>query len=111
MLNSRTNRIALYISAVIIIMLILFALLRDNADSVTLREATTMLQEKSVEKVIVSKEYVYLKTKHGVFKIASSQVSPKMFIDQKVEVGGDSNALIYILFSLLFLGFFSFVMR
>lgn len=111
MLNSRTNRIALYISAVIIIILILFAVLRDNANSVTLREATTMLQEKSVEKVIVSKEYVYLKTKHGVFKIASSQVSPKMFIDQKVEVGGDSNALIYILFTLLFLGLFSFVIR
>ena len=111
MLNSKTNRIALYISATIIILLVLFALLRDNADPITLREASTMLQEKSVEKVIVSKEYVYLKTKHGVFKIASSQVSPKMFIDQKVEVGGESNLVIYILFSILFLGFFSLILR
>ena len=111
MLNSRTNRIALYISAVIIIILILFALLRDNANAVTLREAATMLQEKSVEKVIVTKEYVYLKTKHGVYKIAASQVSPKMFIDQKVEVGSESNTLVYILFTLLFLGLISFVIR
>ncbi len=111
MLNSKTNRIALYISATVIILLVLFALLRDNANSVTLREAKTMLQEKNVKKVIATKEYVYLKTTHGIFKIASSQVSPKMFIDQKVEVGGDSNALIYILFGLLFLGLFSLVLR
>lgn len=111
MLNSKANRTALYISAVIILLLTLFALLRDNATSVTLREASTMLHEKSVEKVIVSKEYVYLKTKNGVFKIASSQVTPKMFIDQKVEVGGESNTLIYILFILLFLALSSFVVR
>ncbi len=111
MLNSKTNRVALYISATIIIMLILFALLRDNAHSVTLREANTMLQEKSVKKVIATKEYVYLKTAHGVFKIASSQVSPKMFINQKVEVGGDSNALIYILFAILLLGLLSLALR
>jgi len=111
MLNSKTNRIALYISATVVIVLVLFALLRDNADSITLREASTMLQEKSVEKVIVSKEYVYLKTKHGIFKIASSQVSPKMFIDQKVEVGGESNLVVYLLFSILFLGLLSLLLR
>ena len=111
MLNSKTNRIALYISATVIILLVLFALLRDNAHSVTLSEANTMIQEKSVKKVIATKEYVYLKTAHGVFKIASSQVTPKMFIDQKVEVGGESNTLIYILFAILLLGLFSLVMR
>ncbi len=111
MLNSKTNRIALYISAITIISLILFALFRDNADAITLREANTMLQEKSVEKVIVAKKYVYLKTKYGLFKIASSQVSPKMFIDQKVEVNEDSNALLYILFTIFFLGVLSFILR
>ena len=102
--TSKTNRIALYISAAIIILLVLFAILRDNAESVTLTQATIMLNERSVTKVVVSKEYVYLKTKHGVFKIASSQVTPKMFVDYKVEVGSDSNILVYILFIVLFLG-------
>ncbi|MEA1982248.1 MAG: ATP-dependent metallopeptidase FtsH/Yme1/Tma family protein [Campylobacterota bacterium] len=101
---SKTNRIALYLSAFIIVLLVLFAILRDNSKAVTLAEATTMLNEKSIEKVVVSKEYVYLKTSHGVFKVASSQVTPKMFIDYKVEVGNESNILLYILFIVLFLG-------
>lgn len=102
--SSKTNRIAIYVSAFIIILLILFAIFRDNADAVTLAQATTMLKEKSVTNVIVSKEYVYLKTKHGVFKIASSQVTPKLFVDYKVEVRNNSNVLVYILYVVLFLG-------
>jgi len=102
--TSKTNRIALYISALIIVLLVLFAILRDNAEAVTLTQATVMLNERSVEKVVVSKEYVYLKTAYGIFKIASSQVTPKMFVDYKVEVGSDSNVLVYILFTVLLLG-------
>jgi len=102
--TSKTNRIAIYVSALIIILLVLFAIFRDNADAVTLSQATTMLKERSVTNVIVSKEYVYLKTKHGVFKIASSQVTPKLFVNYKVEVRNDSNVLVYILYLVLFLG-------
>ncbi|MEA2071978.1 MAG: ATP-dependent metallopeptidase FtsH/Yme1/Tma family protein [Campylobacterota bacterium] len=101
---SKTNRIALYLSAFIIVLLVIFAILRGNSESVTLAQASTMLSERSVKNVVISKEYVYLKTEHGVFKIASSQVTPKMFVDYKVEVGNDSNILIYILFLVLFLG-------
>ena len=104
MLTSKSNRIALYLSAIIIIILVLFAALRDNAEPITLTQANVMLQDKSVNKVVVSKEYVYLKTAQGLFKIASSQVTPKMFIDYKVEVGNESNIVIYILFIVLFLG-------
>ena len=104
MLTSKSNRTAIYVSAFIIIFLVLFAVFRDNADGVTLSQATTMLNEKSVQKVIVSKEYVYLKTEHRVFKIASSQVTPKLFNDYKVEVRSDSNILVYILYIVLFLG-------
>jgi len=102
--TSKSNRIAIYVSAFIIILLILFAVFRDNAQAVTLAQATTMLNEKSVQKVIVSKEYIYLKTEFGVFKIASSQVTPKLFIDYKVEVRSESNILVYILYIVLFLG-------
>ncbi|WP_152182982.1 AAA family ATPase [Sulfurimonas indica] len=102
--TSKTNRIALIVSAFIIIALILFAILRDNADAITLSQANALLQNKQVTKVIVTKEYVYLKTKNGYYKIASSQVTPRMFVDYKVEVGSESNILIYILFLVLFLG-------
>ena len=111
MLNSKTNRILLYASAILIILLILFAFLRNNADDITLNEANVILQNKSVTKVVVSKEYVYLKTKKNFYRIASSQVTPKMFVDYKVEVGSNSNILLYILFTILFLGLGSLLLR
>ena len=111
MLSSNKNRIALYASAALIILLVLFAMLRDNADAITLSQANQILQDHSVKKVVVSKEYVYLKTDNGFYKIASSQVSPKMFVDYKVEVGGESNIIMYVLFAVLFLGLGSLVIR
>ncbi len=111
MLSSNKNRIALYASAVLIILLVLFAMLRDNADAITLSQASQILEDHSVKKVVVSKEYVYLKTDNGFYKIASSQVSPKMFVDYKVEVGGESNIIVYVLFTVLFLGLGSLVLR
>ena len=104
MLNSKTNRIALYVSTFVIIALVIFAILRDNADSITLNDAKKILDNHTVEKVIVSKEYVYLRTSKEFYKIASSQVNPKMFIDYKVEVQSASNVILYILFAVLFLG-------
>lgn len=109
--TSKTNRIALYVSAFIIILLILFAILRDNADSITLKNAQKLLDTHTVTKVVVTKEYVYLKTQKGFYKIASSQVTPAMFVDYKVEVGNESNILVYILFFVLFLGLGSLALR
>lgn len=109
--TSKLNRLGIYLSAFIIILLVLFALLRDNADSITLSQANAMLQDKSVKKVIVSKEYVYLKTSQGLFKIAFSQVTPRMFVDYKVEISNESNIVVYVLFIILFLGIGSFFFR
>lgn len=111
MLNSKKNRIALIGSAFFIIILVLFAILRDNADNITLAQASAMLHDRDVKKVVATEEYVYLKTDSGYFKIASSQVTPQMFTDYKVEVGGESNILVYILVLVLFLGLGSVMLR
>lgn len=111
MLNSKTNRIALYVSAFIVIALVLFALLRDNASPITLKDATKILQNHTVQKVIVTKEYVYLKTEKNNYKIASSQVTPKMFIDYKVDVETGTNIIVYLLSLVLFLGLGSLALR
>ena len=111
MLNSKSNRIALYVSAFLIVSLVMFAVFRDNATAVTLNNANAMLQNHTVKKVIVSKEYVYLKTDHDLYKIASSQVTPRMFVDYKVEVGDNSNFLVYIFFTVLILGLGSLFIR
>jgi len=102
--ESKTNRIAIYLSAFIIIILILFALLRDNAEVITLNQAKGLLKGHSVQKVVATKKYVYIKTKNAYYKIPSSQVSPSMFVNYKVEVDNESNILIYLLFLVLFLG-------
>lgn len=111
MLHSKSNRITLYVSFVVTVLLVVFALFRDNAESITLAQATKMLNEKSVTKVIVSKEYVYLKSQKHYYRIASSQVRPKMFIDYKVEVKSDNSVLLYLLVALFFLGVGSLLLR
>ena len=111
MLSSKSNRIAIYVSASLIVLLIIFAIVRDNADDIALGAANAMLENHSVEKVVVSKEYVYLKTKDDLFRIATSQVTPKMFVDYKVEVSAKKDILLYILFAVLFLGLGSLLLR
>ena len=111
MLESKTNRIALFVSAFIIIALVAFAILRDNSQAISLAQAQELLQSRSVKKVVVTKKYVFLKTDTGYYKIPSSQVTPKMFINYKVEVGTEANILIYILIFVLFLGLGSLFFR
>lgn len=107
----KTKNLSLYLSAFFLVGLIVFAVFRDTSTSITLRDAQQILDDKLVEKVVVTKEYVYLKTKDDLFKIASSQVTPKMFIDYKVEVDDGGNFFVYILVFVVFLGVGSLVFR
>lgn len=100
---SKKTRIALYASALITILLILFAIFRDNTEPITLKDAKKLLESHAVSKVIVTKEYVYLQTQEHYYRIASSQVTPALFVEYKVEVGSESNALLYILLFMLLL--------
>jgi len=109
--NSKTNKRLLYLSSFFIIALVLFAVLRDNSSDITLYNAQEMIDNHTVKKVTITKDYVYLKTDNDVYKIASSQVKPEMFIKHKVEVGSGSNVIVYILFSVLFLSIASLIFR
>jgi len=111
MLNSKTNRIALIASAFVVVLLIFFAVLRDNAKPITLKYAQNILSNHSVKSVTVTKKYIYLKTDKHFYKIASSQVSPKMFIDYKVEIDTESRVIVYILSIILILGFGTLILR
>ena len=72
MLESNLNKIALYASAFLVVILVLFAILRDNSELITLKDAKTILENHSVKSIISSEEYMYLKTDSDVYKIASS---------------------------------------
>ncbi|MCF6310546.1 MAG: AAA family ATPase [Sulfurimonas sp.] len=104
MAKYKSNRVVLYASAFLVIILVLFAILRDNADSITLKDAKSILEDHTVISVIAANEYIYLKTGDNVYKIASSQVTPQMFLDYKVEVRNNSSIVIYLLFLVLLLG-------
>lgn len=105
MQNFKSKKIIiLFISAFFILALLLFGLLRDNSKGVTLKQANQLLQDNVVKKVVITKDFVYLKTADDIYKISSSQVSPKMFIDHKVEVNNNSEIITYILFFIMFCG-------
>ena len=108
---SKVNRVLLVVSSFFIVILVLFALIRDNATEITLKNAKQILDNHTVQKVTVTKDYVYLKTKNNFYRIASSQVTPKMFVNYKVEVSSGSSVLVYILFGVLFLGIGTLVVR
>ncbi|MDQ1337076.1 MAG: cell division protease FtsH [Campylobacterota bacterium] len=104
MVESKTNRVALYASAFLIVILVLFAILRDNSEAISLKDATAILENRTVKSVVASKDFIYLKTDKEVYKIASSQLSPKMLSNYEVKVKSSSNIVIYILFFVLFVG-------
>lgn len=111
MVESKSNRVALYASAFLILILVLFAILRDNANAISLKDATAILENHSVKSVVSSKDFIYLKTDKDVYKIASSQLSPKMLADYEVKVKNSSNIIIYLLFFILFMGLGTLVFR
>lgn len=104
MAESKSNRVALYASAFLVIILVLFAILRDNADPITLKDAKALLDNHAVHGVVSTDKYFYLKTDGDVYKISSSQVTPDMFLDYVVEDRSGSNVIVYLLFLVLFLG-------
>ena len=111
MLSSKTNRIALYASAFLLIVLVLFAILRDNSTQVSLREANDILSGNDIVSITATKKYMYIKTSEDIFKIATSQVTPAMFRNHRIEVDTSANVVIYILIFILILGLGSLVFR
>lgn len=103
MQNFKNNRTVLYVSAFFVVVLVLFAIFRDNSEAITLSQARDMLKNDIVKNIVVTKEYAYLKTDDGLYKIASSQVSPRLFMNHKVEVGDKSHVVLYLFILVLIL--------
>ena len=83
MLNSKINRIVLIVSAPLIIALVIYAVLRDRAELLSLHTVEQMVQKSEIVKVIASEKYIYLKTEAGFYKISTLQVPPSFFSNFK----------------------------
>ncbi len=110
MLNYKTNSLMIYISAGLIVVLLLFALLRDNYDNISLKEARKILNGNSVRSVVSTEKYLFIKTDSNYYKIPSTQVSPLMLENYNVEIE-KFNIAFYILALILFLGLGYFLFR
>ncbi|SFV59129.1 Cell division protein FtsH [hydrothermal vent metagenome] len=106
------NRLLIIISALFIALLLLFALLRDNAKVISLRQANELLQSHEVKEVLASKEYIYLKTKRALYKVPKELLTPAMLVDYRVKIA-DSSWLFSVVLVVLGIGvaFFVFLWR
>lgn len=112
MLSSKKNRFILYLSAFIVVALILFAILRDNSESISLQDTRTLIASKMVEKAVEANDSIYFYSNEGkVYKIPHSQITPEMLRNVKVEVSHSSQIIIILLLLVLFLGLGSLLYR
>lgn len=85
-LKFNRNQLILLASGAIILALLLYALLRDGSEVVSLDEATRIVESNQVEKAVMDGGYLYLFTeKEGVVKISSSQLPAELTSHLKIE--------------------------
>lgn len=102
MLSSKSNRIAIYISAFFIVVLITFAFFRDTAKLITLDEFHQHLKNKQVTKVVISNDYIFLKEVGAIYKVPRFEVAPKILQHFEVEIKNDNTLILYLFVFLLF---------
>lgn len=105
------EKLTLVALASLVVILMLFAFFRDGADSITLSEATMLLEDHAVTEVVASKDTIYLKTAQKVYKIPSSQISPDLLASYKVEASRGFDVLFYIFGVVALLAFGLFVRK
>jgi ATP-dependent metalloprotease FtsH len=84
--NFNRNQLILIISGGIVLLLLLFALLRDSGNTVTLEEATKLIETNQIDKAFSDNGYTYFTTKkEGLVKIGSSQLPPELTAHLVIE--------------------------
>ncbi|MEW5832679.1 MAG: AAA family ATPase [Campylobacterota bacterium] len=97
------NQLILLVSGGIILLLLLYALLRDGADTVTLDEASRLIETEQIEKAYTDEGYTYLSTKEdGVVRIPSSQLPAELTAHLVIEPkGGSGWGWFFLFFALI----------
>lgn len=84
--NINRNQLILLVSGSIVLLLLLYGLLRQGAETVPLNAVSQMIRSGQVEKAYVEGEYTYFTTKEaGVVRIASEQLPPQLTADLTIE--------------------------
>ncbi|MDP3119984.1 MAG: AAA family ATPase [Sulfuricurvum sp.] len=96
--NSNRNQLILLVSGGIIVLLLIYALLRDSTDTLSLAEASHLIATGTVDRAVIDGEYVYLSTRdYGVVKIQSAQLSQELLAQLKIEHKSSYGWIIFII--------------
>ncbi len=98
--NIGANKV-LFFSAFVIIVLFLYAFLRDTATLISLDKTQKLLKEKRVSRAIVSDSFVYLESNATMYKIARSQIKPEMFSNVKIDIDSSTKNVLMLLYLIL----------
>ena len=96
--NFNRNQLILLVSGGVIVLLLMYALLRDSTDTVSLSEASRLIEAETVDHAVMDGEYVYLSTRDdGVVKIQSAQLPQELLSQLKIEHKSSYGWIIFIL--------------
>lgn len=96
--NFNRNQLILLVSGGIIVLLLMYALLRDSTDTVTLAEASHLIGAGTVDHAVMDGEYTYLSTRdYGVVKIQSAQLPQELVSQLKIEPKSSYGWIIFII--------------
>ena len=111
MFSSKQNRMVIFVSAAIILVLVAFALLRDTSQVASLEQVAQLVKAKKIEQIVQSEDNFYIQTSDTLYSIPVSQVSPKLLKNYSIEVDNGSTFLIIIVLILMTLGALSYGVR
>ncbi|MDD5212283.1 MAG: AAA family ATPase [Sulfuricurvum sp.] len=96
--NFNRNQLILLVSGGIIVLLLMYALLRDSTDTISLAEAAHIIEAGTVDHAVMNGEYVYLSTRdYGVVKIQSAQLPHELVAQLKIEHKSSYGWIVFIL--------------
>ncbi len=93
MLDSKTNRWVLYISAGVLLGLFLFALIRDSSVPITLDKSMELLEKGLVKRAVLADEKVYIITADETYRIPTVLIDKSMLSQVPVETGSGNYAV------------------
>jgi len=97
---------------VVFVGLLAFAILRDNDQLITHKQANSLYSQDKIQKVIVDGEYIRLRTADNNYKIYKEAINKTAFFTKyPVEVTSDSSYIYDILSLLIILGAFGLLYR
>jgi cell division protease FtsH len=101
MWSSKQNRIIIFASAFILLSLFVYAFTRDHSETISLHQLQQLISDDAVKKVIMTPEYLYIRSGSESYRIATQQVNPQLIAAFPIEVAASTSPVTLLLIVLL----------